>query len=184
MDYLSDFLPRAAEAAWWARRSNKRELPFKGPPGWRLLGDGWFSRVYAHRDFPEYAVKVSGPAGFGCGSASRCRPRSDAWPIFAEHCKNNPHKHLPKILHLERMSPRYAWAVMPRYYAMDMALHREIWDRWRSILHGGKDTSEPWLWPIVSMARSLCIEVDLHPANVMQDAEGVLILNDPFSFAD
>lgn len=73
---------------------------------------------------------------------------------------------------------------MPVYHSIDMTVHGHTVDKWRDILHGVKDTSEPWLWPIISMARSLRIEVDLHPANVMQDAEGVLILNDPFSFAD
>lgn len=52
--------------------------------------------------------------------------------------------------------------------------------QWREWLNGARGAPE-WMWPIIGMAASLRMVVDLHSGNVMLSADGTLVMTDPFS---
>lgn len=177
----------------------RRKLKFKrahtGAVGWSMLGNGWFGEVWEHADYPGLVVKVSGRAGFGIEraytpnpSASpewldeyESQPSFDSWQVYAQYCHKHKHQHLPNILHFERINASTAWAIMPKYNRYDPGPGQDFTrERWRSWLNGARGSPE-WMWPIIGMATSLCMEVDLHRGNVMLDDEGTLIMTDPFS---
>ena len=167
----------ASRKPWKVKSFDFKKLA--GDEGWVYLSSGHFSRVYAHVEFPDYVVKVSGPAYFGELSLPQRRARQDAWPTYAEYCRDNPHKHLPEILHFERMSMSYAWGIMPLYYKIPASAY-DVVDEWRSFLNEEKPAPE-FLWPIIGMCRSLNMQIDLHDENVMLDKNGIMKLTDPFS---
>lgn len=195
-----EFVNKARRLAWavklgYRRRRLARIRPWKftsfsfkrlsGDVGWAYLGGGHFSRVYTHVEFPEYVVKVSGPAYFGelgCDIPQR-RARQDAWPTYAEYCRDNPHKHLPEILHFERMSMSFAWGIMPLYYKASSDEAESVAGEWYDFLNGEEPAPE-WMWPIIGMCRSLDMQIDLHDENVMLDKNGIMKLTDPFSGYD
>lgn len=83
-----------------------------------MLGSGYYGEAWQHEDYPEWVVKVSGYAGWAYEHPLDQEPdRLDAWPVFARHCAAEPHKNLPKIVHLEQMTERMTWAIMPLYYS-------------------------------------------------------------------
>lgn len=165
---------------------------------WLQLGHGHFSRVFEHPKWSGLVFKFSGPAHFGYNARLARRPtvRSDAWPVFARHCWKFPHPNLPAILHFEQMSPRYSWAIMPKYsslvdcwYDMIPRVDNEAPDTWagevgQALVSGGSGLQRrTWLMPIHTMVESLGISVDVHQENVMLDeVNNCFILTDPFSF--
>jgi hypothetical protein len=192
-----EFVEKARRLAWAVKLGYRRSRladrkPWKvksfdfrklaGDEGWVYLSSGHFSRVYAHLEFPDYVVKVSGPAHFGELSRGipQRRARQDAWPTYAEYCRDNPHKHLPEILHFERMSMSFAWGIMPRYYKAPPTKSGRVASRWHAYLNEEEPAPE-WLWPIIGMCRSLNMQIDLHDENVMLDKNGIMKLTDPFS---
>lgn len=157
--------------------------------GWRLLGTGHFSIVCRHVEYPQYALKLSGRAGFGDRSSrpAYCEPRSlDAWPVFAQCCAQHPHKHLPKILHFEQLSLGMCWAVMPVYMKsgeMPDEAREAVTDKVERWLKG-RARAPRFMWPVVRMVSELGFAVDLHSGNIMVDDDGNWVLTDPFSFRE
>lgn len=151
--------------------------------GWRMLGHGWYGEAWEHADYPGLILKVSGRAGFGVGDQGEGgeAPGADSWQVYAQYCHKHPHEHLPHILHFERINAAVAWAIMPKYNPYDRDLDDEHthlkWGRW---LNGGHGAPE-WMWPIVGMAASLRMVVDLHSGNIMVRDDGILVMTDPFS---
>jgi hypothetical protein len=163
---------------------NVREVPV----GWCKLGSGYYGVALRHVDYPEYCLKISGRAGWGYNYATSVQDdsrRLDAWPVFAEHCKNNPHEHLPEILHFARVSEAMTWAIMPTY--IDYGEHYARYANHRineihMMLDGQIDCTEPWLWPLRQMANGMYMEVDLHDGNVMHNPKtNTFVIIDPFS---
>lgn len=159
------------------------------PWGWSPLGFGFYSGVFQHDDYPDYAVKISGAGGFGEAvqgnvyemreSIERRSKRHDAWPTFAEYCSTVQHDNLPRVLYLERLTEYMTLGIMPIYSPLGRG-HDAHRDYIIAQLNGYEPTEE-WLWPIRQMKSGLYIEVDLHDNNWMQDDYGNLILLDPFS---
>ncbi len=178
---LSDEFIRLARA-----QAHRRKLKFKRgiyvSPGWRKLGSGLFGEAWEHADYPGLAVKVSGRAGFGMLTEYYAGSElyADSWQVFAQYCHKHPHEHLPKIMHFERINAAVAWAIMPRYMPTSSPQMDELRSKWQDWLNGERNAPE-WLWPIIGMASSLCMAVDLHSGNVMLDSDGNLIMTDPFS---
>jgi len=38
---------------------------------WTLLGTGYYGEAWAHYEYPDLALKISGPAGWGYGLQAR-----------------------------------------------------------------------------------------------------------------
>lgn len=156
---------------------------------WRRVGAGWYSEVWQHDMYPDLVMKMSGRAGWGDGYTSEDSDRHDGWPTFARYCLDNPHEHLPTILHLETMSRGMTMGIMPRYAEFDPAQHGSTW--WRAAgyaLQGCKEYNTPewaWIWPIQRMASALKMQIDLHEGNLMVGTDeygnDTLIITDPFS---
>lgn len=177
---------RLARVLAWRRRFKHKRGDYDSPKGWRRLGSGWFGEAWEHCDYLGLVVKVSGRGGFG-DDAQDWPGGHDAWPTFAEYCHANPHENLPNIMHFERMNASHSWAIMPKYTPLDSIVYgygeydsqRERWQGWLL----GADGAPAWMWPILGMVRSLNMQIDLHRGNVMVNAEGNLIMTDPFSTA-
>ena len=183
---LPDAFVRLARA-----HAHRRKLKFKRgnavAEGWSMLGSGFFGEAWEHADYPGLVVKVSGREGFGLQGAYTFdmieygpSPCFDSWQVYAQYCHKHPHEHLPKIMHFERINAAVAWAIMPKYrsyYEHEHETQRLLWKGW---LNGDRDAPE-WLWPIIGMASSLSLKVDLHGGNVMLDSADNLIMTDPFS---
>lgn len=177
------------------RRHKFKSLPKEQPWGWREVGSGFYSEVWAHPDWPGLVLKISGPAGWGYDDPGTIRynatspdwdgVRADMWPMFASHCRAYPNPHFPQILHLERVTQRMCWGVMPRYRSSDYGEYadHEFANRVRKILIGetkpGPDDS--WLWPLIEMSQHRYACVDLHSGNWMIDSAGRVVITDPFS---
>lgn len=178
---LSDEFIRLARA-----HAHRRKLKFKrgnyAGPDWLKLGSGWFGEVWEHADYPGLVVKVSGRSGFGRKKSYNADDElhADSWQVYAQYCHKHPHEHLPKIMHFERINAAVAWAIMPRYRPSSEGWVYELRYNWQGWLNGARDAPE-WMWPIIGMASSLCMQVDLHGDNVMLDSAGTLIMTDPFS---
>lgn len=184
---LSDEFIRLARAL-----AHRRKLKFKrgnsAAPGWGMLGSGYFGEAWEHADHPGLVVKVSGRASFGhresatlYAGESAGQLTQDSWQVYAQYCHKHPHMHLPKIMHFERINATAAWAIMPKYRPCKQEPGQDTTRRkWQDWLSGARDAPE-WMWPIIGMASSLCMTVDLHQANVMVDGDGTLIMTDPFS---
>ena len=161
----------------------RRKLKFKRGEvlglGWRMLGNGWYGEAWEHADYPGLVLKVSGRAGFGVGDQGGATTGSDSWQVYAQYCHKHPHEHLPHILHFERINAAVAWAIMPKYNPCDDS-SSGVRLQWRDWLNGAHGAPE-WIWPIVGMAASLRMTVDLHSGNVMARDDGVLVMTDPFS---
>ncbi len=165
----------------------RRKLKFKrgngSAEGWRTLGNGLYGEVWEHADYPGLVLKVSGRAGFGGGyvSASGGCPDSDSWQVYAQYCHKHPHEHLPHILHFESINAAVAWAIMPKYKPLGLGHSADrIRLQWWDWLNGARGAPE-WMWPIIGMASSLRMTLDLHAGNVMMREDGILVMTDPFS---
>ena len=181
---LSDEFIRLARAHAYRRKLKFKRGSYTGS-GWSMLGSGWFGEAWEHADYPGLVVKVSGRAGFGRKTSYDAYDvddglHADSWQVFAQYCHKHPHEHLPKIMHFERINAAVAWAIMPKYRHCSHYKQDVLRCKWQAWLNGERDAPE-WLWPIIGMASSLCMEVDLHSYNVMQDSDGTLIMTDPFS---
>ena len=156
----------------------KQRVSAAPPRCWEKLGYGLFGEAWAHEDYPDLVVKISGREGFGPGARSRREPDLDGWPVFAEYCAAHPHPNLPNIMHFERLSPGVSFGIMPRYEKLkDCAIAY----KWSCYLEGTKG-APAWMWPIIGMRGALNMVVDLHGGNVMLDpATGEYIMTDPFS---
>ncbi len=166
--------------------AHRRKLKFKrgsyAGPGWHKLGSGYFGEAWGHDNYPGLVVKVSGRAGFGRKKSYNANDdrHADSWQVYAQYCHKHPHEHLPKIMHFERINAAVAWAIMPKYRTYHQPEHDIQRLQWKAWLNGDRDAPE-WMWPVIGMASSLCMEVDLHSDNVMTDGDGTLIMTDPFS---
>lgn len=184
---LPDDFVRLARA-----HAHRRKLKFKRgravAEGWCRLGSGFFGEAWEHADHPGLVVKVSGRAGFGYRETANLDTfysandlSADSWQVYAQYCHKHPHKHLPNIMHFERINAATAWAIMPKYSPYVAEPGRDFTRaKWQVWLDGGRNAPD-WMWPIIGMASSLCMEVDLHTGNVMLGADGTLIMTDPFS---
>lgn len=168
----------------------RRKLKFKRgdgyAEGWTKLGDGLFGEAWEHDDYPGLVLKISGKSGFGSGDmgSKEDKPSSDSWQVYAQYCHKHPHEHLPHILHFERINASVAWAIMPKYMPLGLGEAEEAEERtrmqWREWLNGARGAPE-WMWPIIGMASSLNMVVDLHNENIMVRDDGTLVMTDPFS---
>lgn len=178
---LSDEFIRLARA-----HAHRRKLKFKrgryAGPGWHKLGSGWFGEAWEHYNYPGLVVKVSGRSGFGRKTSYNADDElhADSWQVYAQYCHKHPHEHLPKIMHFERVNAAVAWAIMPKYSTHTSYSDDVLRLKWQGWLNGERDAPE-WMWPIIGMASSLYMQVDLHSGNVMRDSDGTLIMTDPFS---
>ena len=183
MSFSDEFI-RLARACAHRRKLKLKRGNYAGP-GWGMLGSGCFGEAWEHVNHPGLVVKVSGRASFGHRESDTFESASDlthdSWQVYAQYCHKHPHMHLPKIMHFERINASVAWAIMPKYMPYNPAPGQDTTrPRWQGWLSGDRDAPE-WLWPIIGMASSLCMDVDLHSYNVMQDSDGTLIMTDPFS---
>lgn len=181
---LSDEFIRLARA-----HAHRRKLKFKRGSyaglGWGMLGSGFFGEAWEHSDYPGLVVKVSGRGGFGLNDAYTVirlepEPCFDSWQVYAQYCHKHPHKHLPNIMHFERINAAAAWAIMPKYMPARQHEQDVLRCKWAGWLNDARGAPE-WMWPIIGMASSLYMKVDLHSGNVMTDSDGTLIMTDPFS---
>lgn len=194
MDNLQEFIKLARAFFYLARSKHRRKnrLPDREHGEWCRIGQGHYGEAWAHRAYPDLVLKISGRAQWGNDmfyfekdSLYNMKVRLDAWPVFARHCRDNPHPKLPKIMHFEQPSEGMAWAVMPKYNTLDSAPSRSRLDAERYALRNmleGSDAAPDWMWPLRQMAGGLHFAVDLHSGNVMVDPRtGELIITDPFS---
>ena len=152
------------------------------------LGNGHFGEAWLVR--PGLVLKISGPAGWGNGEAGyyrtlnmqHYRGRKDAWPLFAEHCRGNPSKHLPTVYYTERLTTHIAFALMEELY-ITRGDTQALRSQWRRHISRPTDDCPKWLLPIGEMAAT-GRAVDLHGGNVLQRADGTIVLTDPFSYDD
>jgi hypothetical protein len=192
----SNFIRKAHEFFHLRKHKNRRDarVPYELDNWgmWYKLGAGYYGEAWAHGDFPDLVVKISGPAGWGyvrdeavqeCIQvyAGETEPREDAWPHFASVCMKYPHKHLPKIYHLERAG-RLAWGVMQRYeeishWEFDSAKVKQIR---RAFID--RRVAEAWMLPLLEVTTGAYVQVDLHRGNIMRNVEtGDPVIIDPFS---
>lgn len=168
------------------RRHKHGRFPRGAPPGWEELGAGHFGEAWAHRRFPALALKISGPGYWGCRPARYVHRNIheggvayDAWPVYAEYCRDNPGEHLPDILHFETVSRGISWAILPRYESPEYG-DNAARDEARYALRRGISG----LRGVRRMRDSMGLQVDVHHGNVMLDpANGAWVLTDPFSFS-
>ena len=186
MSLSPDFITQARALAFARKfkfRQDRRAALSAQLRYWEKLGAGHFGEAWAHEDYPNLVVKISGRAGFGVGDLATREPPLDGWPTFAEYCFANPHPNLPNIMHFERLSLGVSFGIMPRYDKIDATRYYSVVDKWCAYLEGGKG-APAWMWPIIGMRGALRMRVDLHSDNVMQDpATGEYIMTDPFSGA-
>lgn len=167
----------------------RRKLKFKRgadyAEGWSMLGSGLYGEAWEHADYPGLVLKVSGRAGFGANAPGtrRWAPGADCWQVYAQYCHKYPHEHMPEILHFERINASVAWAIMPKYKPIGYGHglneeHTRV--QWRDWLNGDHGAPE-WMWPVIGMASSLHMTIDLHSRNIMVRDDGTLVMTDPFS---
>jgi len=155
---------------------------------WGLLGSGYYGEAWAHYEYPDLALKISGPAGWGYDFKHAIKnsiqddeetPRPDVWPEFAKVCMQNPHPNLPRIMHFEQAGG-LAWGVMPRYEGTGDLYSGPVQDFKRALM--GQAVAEAWMLPLFEIARGMNVQLDLHSGNVMQDPETwEPVIIDPFS---
>jgi len=159
---------------------------------WLRVGAGHYGEAWAHDNWPNLILKISGRASWGnawldvdacTGDQPIWCKRLDAWPVFARHCQAHPHPMLPKIMHFEQVTQGMSWAIMPRYqkyYGPDVWGDDSEVQAIAQKLAGKMTCPEQWMWPLIQMADALNMSVDLHSHNVMMHCEQLVII-DPFS---
>lgn len=155
--------------------------------GCKKLGRGHFGEAWLVRT--GLVLKISGPAGWGDGEAGYYRPpnmqhyrgRRDAWPLFAEHCRGNPSKHLPTVYYTERLTAHIAFALMEELEYVPSSVTQGLRDEWIQHIRRECVGCPTWLLPIADMA-DIGYVIDLHGGNVLQRADGTIVLTDPFSY--
>lgn len=190
---LQDFV-KECERFVAVRRHKMRR---KGTPScpeiserWELLGSGHFGEAWAHEDYPDLVLKISGRAGWGSarvhyGEYGVDCSRLDAWPVFARHCMAHPHRHLPTVLHVHGVSQGMTWGVLNRLYSTGGYIDKLEFIGVCERALAGDDFGPQWLWPLRQMVDALGVEVDVHTGNVMYDEEAdCFVLTDPFSFRE
>lgn len=176
--------------------------------GWSMLGAGHFGEGWCHEDYPQFAVKISGPAGWGetCegfhGSKHANRrfagrdvngrhrhaykPRPDSWPMFAAACIANPAENLPVFYHLEYVNQHMTWAVMEQLQDYPREIRRSFatqQDSWANALAGTVECPT-WLLPVRRIKQNdEAVRIDLHGGNIRMRGD-VPVIIDPFSFKD
>ena len=191
MSLPPEFIAKARALAFYrklkhrrARRAGEKYTDCDGLRYWERVGSGFYGEAWAHEDYPNLVVNISGRAGFGVGSPLKREPPLDGWPTFAEYCFANPHPNLPKLMHFERLSLGVSFGIMPRYEKIEADHNDDDADvliSWGGYL-GGEQGAPAWMWPIIGMGGALKLGVDLHADNVMKDPDtGEYIMTDPFS---
>lgn len=156
---------------------------------WTCIGSGHFGEAWAHDDYPDLVLKISGRAGWGAsrehGYYGMDCSRLDAWPVFARHCMAHPHMHLPTVLHVRDVSPGMTWGVLKRLHKKGGYTDVYEFIRVCERALAGLSVGPQWLWPLRQMVDALGVEVDVHSGNVMYDMEAeCFVLTDPFSFKE
>jgi len=192
MDYVQAFTQEARKF-FHVRRTKFRKqartnIEASWHRKWRMLGSGFYGEAWAHEDYEDLVIKISGPAGWGYSYMGAVQsamhddesePRDDVWPDYAEFCMANPHPSLLRVHHIERVS-MMAWAVLPRYEPNYGGMDRDALQI-REALYGQRQ-AEYWMLPLLSIARGRNVSIDLHSENVMRDPEtGNCVITDPFS---
>lgn len=195
---LAQFRKEAAKFVA-VRRTKKRRRArigndIDGHGLWTKLGSGYYGEAWVHDKWPEFALKISGRAGWGdphwfyrtdddSRYSSSTAPRLDAWPVFAKHCQEHPHQHLPKVLHIETVSRGITWAVMPKYEKVEWQ-----WQAPAVVLALTEYYQDPesdippeWVKNLVDLAEKYGLTFDMHSGNYMQDDEYNVVIIDPFS---
>lgn len=141
-----------------------------GEHGFDLLGDGNFSLVVKHEAAPGYVIKV-------------VIRDNDSAPAYMAWCRAHPGPHVPRIHHLQRQG-RYVVAVLDELRRMDTD-RTQIYE-----LHLDRYLEKVTDHPVNAVAQSIrkffkdAADFDLHPANVMMDLNGELVITDPLSYSD
>lgn len=102
--------------------------------GWRMLGSGNFSKVYANDDYPDVVLKLSGDGGFGNTWVSPETGRNlgyrsygeikDRFPAYAVWVQKHQHlRGLPVIHSIEQLSATLWVTVMEH-----LPHHFDAWD--------------------------------------------------------
>lgn len=173
---------------------------FKEDHVFKELGVGFFSQVFLHREYPEYAIKV-------------CYREADSWPFFAKYCMDNADNLevnflLPRIHAFHKISSRGLYiavvdkleTISPHGNIVDEHLVNPVAARQIHSIAAGFNESGSSAWRNLSKCKVLddkylraasmiyddlkmFCTIDLHGGNLMKDAEGDIIVTDPVSFS-
>jgi hypothetical protein len=165
---------------------------------WTKLGEGHFSSVWLHPEYPEYAVKL-------------CHRERDSWPFFAKYCMDNEDNEdvnfiLPKIHSFHKIQKRGLYVALLdklepisdtngffsddlKLSGVDAKLLRSISRPFGSslgyglcneqILDNRYMTAAEYIYDDLMVFCSM----DLHAGNIMMDKDKNLIVTDPVSFS-
>jgi hypothetical protein len=133
---------------------------------WRKIGSGYYGEAWAHDDWEDLVIKISGPSGWGYeyenAPASHAYendgyPKADVWPDFAEACMLHPHPNLPEIMHFERVGGM-AWGVMPMYWPLegDVSDYPAV-DEFRDAVQGRRGAAH-WMLPLIEIAQKKFVQ--------------------------
>lgn len=138
--------------------------------GFKLLGDGNFSIVVKHEAAPGYVIKI-------------VIRDNDSAPAYMAWCRAHPGPHVPRIHHLQRQG-RYVVAVLDELRQMDTE-RTQIYDLYLDrYLERVNDHSANKVAQDIRKFFKDAADFDLHPANVMMDLNGELVITDPLSYSD
>lgn len=111
--------------------------------GWEELGQGHFSTIFQHKDFPDHVIKLNKREG-------------DCWPIYAKYCVDNVNnekvnKHLPAIHKFIRLKNNKFIAVLDKLEEVAESDGSDMADAFCSIeevldVYCGLNTFEPYEW--------------------------------------
>lgn len=169
-------------------RKRKRTKGYKQiiPAYWAKLGSGHYSEVWAHCDYPDVVLKISGTAGWGnpldtpWGSDLQ-----DPWRFFAEVCNTTPDIEvedvLPVVHRLHQVSNGIYWGILDRLKPLDSD-NRNDWDdmlRLERIVKTSPDVIEAFNTAADALGGG--VGWDLHFGNFMRDPRtGSVVVTDPF----
>lgn len=138
--------------------------------GFKYVGSGYFSVVLRHKSLPTRVFKI----GF---------KQEDAYAAYIGYCRQNPGPHIPVIHHAERMG-QFQVAVLTKYerlYYLDEADQLVINAAKRGATYYGESSLGSAVNGIAEFFAGIAV-LDIHTDNIMQDADGCLIITDPVSF--